>query len=118
VTLEKGLSPREVADKFYESIVARDIDRFKVTLKKTDREQMERVRGTSPEFWWESGRRYVENYSVTWEFHAIREEGEDTVVLWFKRLNADGTQRGSVVPIHLTRDKDDGGEWRVEVATL
>jgi hypothetical protein len=113
--LETGSSPREVAEEFYEAIVAGDIERFKAALTGADREQMERVRGTSPEFWWESGRRYAEEYGVTWEFHGVREETDDKVSLWFKRLNADGTQRGSPVPIHLVRDE---GEWRIETASI
>lgn len=113
--LEQGGSPREVAEEFYEAIAAGDIERFKAALTTADREQMERVRGTSPEFWWESGRRYAEEYGVTWEFHGVREETDDKVILWFKRLNADGTQRGSPVPTHLVRDE---GEWRIETASV
>lgn len=115
MSLGKGLSPREVAEEFYAAIAAGDEERFKAALTTADREQMNRVRGTSPEFWWDSGRRYAEEYGVTWEFDGVREETDDKVVLWFKRLNADGTQRGSPVPIHLVLDE---GEWRIETASI
>ena len=118
MSLEKGLTPREVAEKFYGAIVAGDTETFNDAVKNFYRVQMERARGTSPEFWWESGRRYAEEYGVSWEFHGVREETEAKVVLWFKRLNADGSQRGSPVPIHLIADPDDDGEWRVETATV
>jgi hypothetical protein len=118
MSLDKGLTPKEVAEKFYGAIVAGDVETFKDTVKEFYRVQMERARGASPEFWWESGRRYAEEYGVTWTFHGVREENKTEVVLWFKRLNADGSQRGSLVPIHLIPDPDDDGEWRVETATV
>ena len=113
--MEKGGSPREVAEEFYEAIAAGDIERFKAALITADREKMERARGTSPEFWWESECRYAEVYGVTWEFHGVRAETDDKVILRFKRPNADGTQRGSPVPIHLVRDE---GERRIGTASV
>jgi hypothetical protein len=116
VPLAAGASPRAVADEFYEALVAGDDERFKATVKKLYREQMERARGASPEFWWESGRRYVEEYGVRWEFDRTAEEEADHVKLFYRRLQADGSQRGSPLPIHLVVDDD--GEWRVDVASV
>jgi hypothetical protein len=114
--LKPGASPVEVADEFYAALVAGDMERFKATVKAQYRQQMERARGASPEFWWESGRRYVEEYGVRWEYDHTAEEEADHVKLFYKRIQADGSQRGSPLPIHLVVDDD--GEWRVDVASV
>jgi len=114
--LAAGSTPREVADEFYAALVAGDMERFKATVKAHYRQQMERARGASPEFWWEAGRRYVEEYGVRWEYERTDQEEPAHVKLFYRRIQADGSQRGSPLPIHLITDDD--GEWRVDVASV
>jgi hypothetical protein len=117
VVLEKGLNSVEIAEIFYNAIEEDDFETFKETVKKQYREQLDKkIRGTSPEFWWNSGRKYVEEYGVRWEFHEVAEESPDKAKLFFVRIQKDGTQRGLPLPVHLIVDVD--GEWRVDVASV
>lgn len=117
MAINSGLLPREVAEIFYNSIEENDFERFKETVLAHYRAQLEKnIRGVSPEFWWNSGRKYVEEFGVRWEFHEVGHESDEKVKLFFKRIQEDGSQRGMPVPIHLRVDED--GEWRVDVATV
>ncbi|RLE65188.1 MAG: hypothetical protein DRJ38_04195 [Thermoprotei archaeon] len=51
-------------------------------------------------------------YGVRYEFYKIdlNQSTETRVKIFFKRLNPDGTPRGSPVPIRLVKEN---GKWRV-----
>jgi len=117
MVLEPGLTPEEVAELFYKAIESNDFERYKETIISFYREQLEKdIRGTNPEFWWDSGRRYVEEYGVSWHFHEVSVQNDNYAKLFFKRIQGDGSQRGMPLPIHLEVDID--GEWRVKTATV
>lgn len=117
MTLKNGLTPQEVAEIFYKAIEEDNFETFKEAVIARYREQLNnKVRGVSPEFWWNAGRKYVEEFGVNWEFHELAQKSDERVKLFFVRIEEDGSQRGMPLPIHLIVDED--GEWRVETATV
>lgn len=106
-------SPRKVAELHYRSIVEGEYTLWLETLTAENRALAGR-KGTSPDFWWQTGRRYATEYGVTYRFQRVDYEEPDRCKLFFRRLNPDGSQRGSPVPVHLIREEDG---WRVEMAS-
>ena len=82
-----------------------DYEEWLRTLTKELQESAD-VRGSSPHFWWKTGRRYVVKYGVHYEFYRIdlNQSTETRVKMFFKRLNPDGTPRGNPVPIRLVKE--------------
>ncbi len=68
---------------------------------------------TSTSFWWTTGRRYVTKYGVRWVYHAIEPQPNGYKV-FFRRIQADGSQRGSPVPCTV---KAENGRWLVYTST-
>lgn len=109
----QDLSPREVAETHYDAIVADDRERWLTTLTAHNRDMADK-RGSSPEFWWDTGRRYAKEFGVHYRFNRVEREEENRAKLFFDRLHADDSPRGRPVPIHLHREEDG---WRVYVVT-
>jgi|Deesub1362A_J573_1020465.scaffolds.fasta_scaffold02086_4 hypothetical protein len=106
-------SPRQVAELHYRSIVEGDHSLWIETLSGENRAIAGR-KGSSPDFWWKTGRHYATKYGVTYRFQRVEYEEPNRCKLFFLRLNPDGSQRGSPVPIHLVREEEG---WRVEIAS-
>lgn len=70
---------------------------------------------TSTQFWWTTGRRYVTNYGVHWEYQRSDAQQGDRIKLWFIRIQADGSQRG--MPLPCTVRQDEAGQWVVYSAS-
>lgn len=104
---------REVAELHYQAVVEGNLDLWRATLKADYRPMVGR-RGSTPDFWWRTGRKYATEYGVTYRFLRVDRADEHRQKLFFERLNADGTPRGMPVPIHLVRGEEG---WRVEMAT-
>ena len=111
--LLEDASPQQVAELHYQAIVQGDRELWLATLTAEYRAMADR-RGSTPDFWWQTGRRYATQYGVTYRFQRVDQEEPDRVKLFFYRLNADGSQRGMPVPIHLVKEEDG---WRVEMVT-
>lgn len=111
-TLE-GLSAREVAELHYKAIADGDRTLWVATLCQRNRQMADR-RGSSPEFWWETGRVYATRYGVYYCFRQVGIEEPDYEKLFFDRLNADGSRRGRPVPIHMVLE---GDTWGVKTAS-
>ena len=111
-TLE-GLSAREVAELHYKTIFEGHRAAWVATLSERNREMADR-RGSSPDFWWDTGRRYATRYGVHYLFRQVGIEEPDYQKIFFDRLNADESRRGRPVPIHMVLE-DDG--WRVKTAS-
>ena len=108
-------NPREVAGLFYKSLVDGDKATWISTLKPDYQKSAER-RGSSPYFWWETGRRYAEKYGVYYEFSHEADTGDpNRKKYFFKRKNPDGTDRGLPVPIYVIKI---GDEWYVDQASI
>ncbi|MBN1262140.1 MAG: NUDIX hydrolase [Anaerolineae bacterium] len=103
----------QVAQAHYDAIAAGDRERWIATLNAQNRAMADR-RGSSPDFWWSSGRRYAEEYGVTYHFHHTEPQDGSRIKLFFERRHPDGTRRGQPVPIHLERE---GADWRVRIAS-
>jgi ADP-ribose pyrophosphatase len=97
----------------YAALIRGDHPGWVATLTAHNREMAPR-RGSSPDFWWQTGRRYVEEHGVTYAFARVDQLDEERAKLFFHRFNADGTPRGRPVPLHLRRE---AGAWRVETAS-
>ena len=111
-TLE-GLSAREVAELHYKAIADGDRAVWVTTLSQRNREMADR-RGSSPDFWWDTGRRYATRYGVYYRFRQVGIEEPGYQKLFFDRLNADGSRRGRPVPIHMILEDE---VWRVKMVT-
>ena len=117
--MKKGIKPDEVAELFYKLLVEGKYDQWLKTFRKYHREQAER-HGSSPDLYWRAGRKMQDKYGYT--YHRVKEKDQkisDTHwKLWFQRKKPDGLKSGSPAPIHIVRDKESGGEWRVDIATV
>jgi len=109
----RDLSPRQVAEMHYQSVVQDNRPRWLATLNAHEFSMADK-RGSSPDFWWETGRRYATEFGVTYHFDREDFQGEKRAKLFFKRIQADGSQRGRPVPIHLVLEEDG---WRVRMVT-
>jgi hypothetical protein len=56
----------------------------------------------------------VERHGVYYEFDRVANASATEQKLFYKRFNADGSQRGRPVPIQLFLED---GEWRVKVVS-
>ena len=109
----EGLSAREVAELHYKAIADGDRALWVATLSQRNREMADR-RGSSPDFWWDTGRRYATRYGVYYRFRQIGIEEPDYQKLFFDRLNADGSRRGRPVPVHMILEDE---VWQVKMVT-
>ncbi|MEM3526258.1 MAG: hypothetical protein QXV37_02485 [Candidatus Jordarchaeaceae archaeon] len=104
--------PKETAIRCYEALQKGDRDTWVKTLT-LNLQKIVDVQGSSPSFWWTTGRHYIEDYGVYYEF--LKEDKApfpNTRKFFFKRKNPDGSDRGSPVPCTLRIDED--GVWRVD----
>ena len=108
-----GLSAREVAELHYKAIADGNRALWVATLSRHNREMADR-RGSSPDFWWDTGRRYATRYGVYYRFRQIGIEEPDYQKLFFDRLNADGSRRGRPVPVHMILEDE---VWQVKMVT-
>ncbi|MCF2136613.1 MAG: hypothetical protein K9W43_05155 [Candidatus Thorarchaeota archaeon] len=105
----------KVAQRHYDLLQQEDKVKWAETICKSRRKgAVNRTRGDSADFWWDTGRRYWEQYGVYYKFDHVDREKPDYCKLFFKRFNRDGSQRGQPVPIHLIKED---GEWKVETGS-
>ncbi|MCK4484926.1 MAG: hypothetical protein KAU89_08870 [Candidatus Thorarchaeota archaeon] len=106
---------KRVAQKHYDLLQQDDITKWAETLNKEGKKKaLNKVYGDSPDFWWKTGRRYFEQYGVHYKFNRVDQEKENYCKLFFTRYNADGSERGMPVPIHVVREN---GAWKVKQAS-
>lgn len=104
--------PKETAIRCYEALQKGDRDTWTKTLT-LHLQKIVDTPGSTPSFWWNTGRHYIEDYGVYYEF--LKEEKAqfpNNKKFFFKRKNADGSDRGAPVPCTLRIDED--GVWRVD----
>lgn len=117
--VKPGMSPEEIATLHYELLMENNREEWLKTFKKHHREQADRY-GSSPDLYWRTGRKYVDELGYSYKFKILDERysTEDHKKIFFHRLNKDGEPQGSgQVPIHIIKDKEDNYEWRVDVAS-
>ena len=110
MTVEKA---RKVAQKHYDLLQQDDLAKWVDTLI-NENKRVVLTKGSSPNMWWDLGRRYFEQYGVHYKFNRVEEKKEDYCKLSFTRYNADGSVRGMPVPIDLVREN---GAWKVKQAS-
>lgn len=112
--LKEGLSAREVAELHYKFLEENNYEGWLETLIEDIRERAS-FRGSTADFWWNSGHKMVDYYGVTYVFQREVPTGDPKrKKFFFRRLNPDGSPRGMPVPIRLVLEKK---EWRVEQAS-
>ena len=111
------MSAEEIATLHYELLLEGNKEEWAKTIKTSIRHRVD-DRGASPFYWWTTGRRYKEQYgySYTFKLKDERQSSEKHIKLFFHRLNKEGNKQGQV-PIHLIKDEEDNGEWRVYVSS-
>ncbi|MHA1155727.1 MAG: hypothetical protein ACTSQK_06420 [Candidatus Heimdallarchaeota archaeon] len=117
--VKPGMTPEEIATLHYNLLMENNRDEWLKTMRKFHQGQADRY-GSSPDFYWKTGRKYVDEleYSYKFKLKDERQSSDKKVKLFFHRLNKDGKKQGSgQVPIHVVKDKDDNDEWRVDVAS-
>ncbi|NHJ03547.1 MAG: hypothetical protein EAX90_01900 [Candidatus Heimdallarchaeota archaeon] len=115
--VKQGMSAKEIATLHYELLLEGNKEEWIKTIKKSLQSRID-DRGASPYYWWKTGRRYKEQYgySYTYKLKDERQSSENHIKLFFHRLNKEGNQQGQV-PIHLIKDEEEDGEWRVDVSS-
>lgn len=117
--VKPGMSPEEVATLHYNLLMEDNRDEWLKTMRKFHQERADSY-GSSPHFYWKTGRKYVDElgYSYAFKHKDEKQSTDKKVKLFFHRLNKEGKKQGAgPVPIHVVKDKDDSDEWRVDVAT-
>ena len=111
------MSAKEIATLHYELLMENNRNEWLKTFRKYHREIADRY-GSSPDLYWRTGRKYVDELGYSYTFKNVDKEAEERVRFYFHRLNREGKPQGSgQVPINLIKDKDDQDEWRVDVAS-
>jgi hypothetical protein len=110
-TPEAKGDPKEVAIRAYECLQKGDRKGWLETLSLQLQKTVDV--GGSASYWWKTGRHYVEDYGVYYEFQKEdRAPFPDQRKFFFKRKNPDGSDRGAPVPCTVRIDED--GVWRVD----
>jgi len=104
---------KRVAQKHYDLLQQDNAAKWADTLTKENKEAI-LTNGSSSSMWWGLGRGYFEQYGLHYKFNRVDQEKEGYCKLFFTRYNADGSERGMPVPIHMRKVDD---KWKVEQAS-
>ena len=110
---------KEIAILHYKLLMENNKEEWTKTLRPFDQNQVD-IYGSSPYFWWITGRRMVEKAKNTYSFKEFDEGASDDEYkkFWFNRLDKDGKPAGSgKVPIVLMKNQETDNEWRVSVSS-
>ncbi|NHJ49766.1 MAG: hypothetical protein FK733_18385 [Asgard group archaeon] len=115
--VKPGMTAKEIATLHYELIMANDYDEWLKTFRVFHQERAKSY-GSSPDLYWRTGRRYIDELGYTYKFKNFVENqsSDKRKKFFFFRYNKDGDEQGQV-PIHIVIDEDDKDEWRVDVAS-
>jgi hypothetical protein len=115
--VKPGMSAKEIATLHYELLLEGNKEEWLKTIKKFLRDRAD-SHGSSPYYWWKTGQRYKEQYGYSYTFKNKdeRQSSDTHIKFFFHRLNKDGQKQGQV-PIHVIKDVEDDGEWRVDVSS-
>lgn len=117
--VKPGMSPEEIATLHYDLMMKGDRDEWLKTMTKFHQERADRY-GSSPDFYYRTGRKYVDELGYQYKFkNKVEDQSDDKhIKFFFHRLSREGKKQGSgQVPIHVVKDKDDNDEWRVDIAS-
>ncbi len=118
-TIKPGISPQDIAQLFYKLIEKGDRDEWLKTFTMWHQERADRY-GSSPDLYWRAAMRTQEKYGYKYVYLPKKDQqvSDTHWKIWFQRVNRDGKNSGMPLPIHIRRDEDAGGEWRVDTATV
>ncbi len=119
MTVKPGMSPQEIAQLFYKLIEKQDRDAWLKTFSKFHQGRADQY-GSSPDLYWRAAQKMQTKYGYVYHYLPEKDQqiNDEYWKIWFQRVNRDGEQSGSPLPIHIRRDKDSGGEFRVDTATV
>ena len=111
---KKNLDADEVAKKHYNLLMDDKYEEWLKTLNERARRQADTtMRGFKAEFYWNSGRKWVTEYGIRYEFEREgRSFMANTRTFFFNRVGKDGKNVGHPVKIVM---KPEDGEWKVSV---
>jgi len=120
-TVIPGITPKQIAILHYKLLMEDNQKEWIKTLKK----ELQVIAGnpttfpgSSPYFWWITGRRCVDKHKYTYTFRNEETTEENYVKFFFNRLDKDGKPAMTgQVPIHVIKDEKSEGEWRVDTAS-
>ncbi len=119
MSVKPGMSAKEVATLHYKLMMENKYEQWLKTIRKNLRDQEDKY-GSSPYFWWDTGRKRVDKQKMSYKFknEDTRFRTDKRVKFFFHRLDKDGKPSGSgQVPITLVKDEQDNDEWRVDVSS-
>ena len=113
-----GDAPAQSASSEEEAAIAAATAHYRA-LEANDRSAFEdtcspSILRTSVPMYWTTGRRYVEKYGVRWEYDHVQSVRADRYKVFFRRIQSDGSQRGSPVPCTVDLE---GARWVVTTST-
>ena len=106
--------PKAVAELHYKMLEENNFDGWVATLTQ-EKQQAANVSGSSPYYWWTTGRRYVDQHGYRYKFHHEDKTGDPNRKKYFFSRLKDGKPSGMPVPIHVIKDVD--GTWKVDQAS-
>ncbi|NVM03886.1 MAG: hypothetical protein HWN67_16260 [Candidatus Helarchaeota archaeon] len=116
-TVKPGLSPKQIAILHYKLLMENNQEEWIKTLKKELRINAKDP-SSSPGFWWLTGRRCVTKHKYSYTFRHEETTKENYVKFFFNRLDKDGKPAMTgQVPIHVIKDEESDGEWRIDTAS-
>ena len=104
---------KRVAQRHYDLLQQDDMAKWVDTLT-MENKKVVLTKGSSPSMWWDLGRRYFEQYGVHYKFNRVDWQKQDYCKLFFTKYNANGSERGMPVPIHMRKVDN---KWKVEQAS-
>jgi hypothetical protein len=115
--VKPGMTAKEIATLHYELIMDNNYDEWLKTFKVLHQTQAKRY-GSSPQLYWKTGRRYIDELGYSYKFKNFVEgqSSDKRKKFFFHRLNKEGEEQGQV-PIIIIKDEEDNDEWRVDVAS-
>ena len=119
MSVKRGMTAKQIAELHYKLLMQKKKAQWLKTIRKDYRDQAERY-GSSPYFWWKTGRKRVDEQEFKYKYKKKDERygTEKRVKFFFHRLDKKGKPMGTgQVPIILIRDPEDRNEWRVDVSS-
>jgi hypothetical protein len=118
LSVKPGMDAKEIAILHYQLVKENNWDEWIKSVMTRYRKNAKK-RGAKPFYWWNTGRKRVDEQGMTYEFSHQDERfsSEKRKKFFFSRFDKEGKQSGMPVPITLLPDPDENEEWRVSVSS-
>lgn len=119
MAVNPGMKAKEIAVLHYQLLMENNYDEWLKTIKTILRKKAH-LKGSSPYYWWRTGRKMVDEKGMSYKFKNEDERfgAENRKKFFFYRLDKEGKESGSgQVPITIIKDSEEDDEWRVDVSS-